>query len=184
MATVSAMSRHSLVIATLLAGVVVLAAVTPVWAHKAPAIVMAQPAASPDAPPAPSVTPLSGSTNGSAQGATWLLLLAAVASLSGLARCPRSASLALALLLGVFAFERGEHSVHHLGNAVKSHECAVAAAAAHTEAAADDGPRMLLPEMAPAGIAADHGCRQVASLHLSAEHGRAPPAPRLLAIFS
>src|SRR5215813_7394853 len=115
MATVSDMSRRSAVIAALFAGIVVLAAVSPVRAHEAPAFVTPQPAAAPEAPPPLPATSSLPAAGADAPGAEWLLLLAAVAALSSLSRRPRAAAVALALLLGIFAFERGEHSVHHLG---------------------------------------------------------------------
>ena len=109
----------------------------------------------------------------------WLALLAAVVILAAAAsRRPRSAgALAFALLLGIFAFERGEHSVHHLGQTVQAHECAVATAASHTEAATDDGSGLLVTGLAPAGPAAEVSSPRLTPFYFSAEHGRAPPAP-------
>src|SRR4029453_9085267 len=57
-------------------------------------------------------------------------LLAGLAALG--ARRPRRAlGLALILLLAVFAFERGVHSVHHLSDPARGEHCGVASASQH-----------------------------------------------------
>jgi hypothetical protein len=90
----------------------------------------------------------------------------------------------LALLLTVFAYERGVHSVHHLGQPVQEHECAVAAAASHTESAADDVSSPFVPVLASVCTVAEVSRPLLAIFDLSAEHERAPPALPLRAIFS
>jgi len=158
----------------------------PAWAHKSPSIVLPAPIVAPAAPVAAPAEPSSSSAepiskvvaSPAAPSFGWLALLAALAVLSAVTRRPRSAgAVAFALLLGIFAFERGEHSVHHLGQAVQAHECAVAAAASHTEAAADHGSSPLVAGLAPAGAAAEMSSPRLTPFRLSAEHGRAPPAP-------
>ncbi len=154
----------------------------PAWAHKGQSIGLPAPVVVPVAPPADPISPPPAPVSNVvaspvAPSFGWLALLAAVAVLVVVTRRSRSASaVAVALLLGIFAFERGEHSVHHLGQPVQAHECAVAAAAAHTEAAADHGSSLLVVRLAPAGAAVEMSSPGLAPLPLSAEHGRAPPA--------
>jgi hypothetical protein len=168
--------RADLVAAFMLSAAMVFAAV-PAQAHEGPSIVLPAPIVAPAAPIASPAQPISVSAVPISPNFGWLALLAAIAVLAA-ARRPRSAgAFALALLLGIFAFERGEHSVHHLGQPVQAHECAVAAAAAHTEAAADDASSLLVAGLAPAGGAAEVSSPRLTPLYFSAEHGRAPPAP-------
>jgi hypothetical protein len=177
--------RVVLVAAFMLSAAMILTA-TPARAHKGPSIVLPAPIVAPAAPVASPAEPISSSaatiSNGVASPAApsfgWLALLAAVAVLATASRRPRSAgAFAFALLLGIFAFERGVHSVHHLGQPVQAHECAVAAAASHTEAAADHGSSLLVAGLAPAGAAAEVSSPRLTPFCLSAKHGRAPPAP-------
>ncbi len=171
--------------AFMLSAAVVLTA-EPAWAHKSPSIVLPAPVVAPVAPVASPADPISAPPapisnvvrSPAAPSFGWLALLAAVVILSAVSRRPRSAgAITFALLLGIFAFERGEHSVHHLGQAVQAHECAVAAAASHTEAAGDDGSSLLVAGLAPAGAAAEMSSPRLAPFPVFAEHGRAPPAP-------
>jgi hypothetical protein len=169
--------RADLVAAFMLSAAMVFAAV-PAQAHEGPSIVLPAPIVAPAAPVASPAQPISASAVPISPSFGWLALLAAVAVLAAAAKRSRSAgAFALALLLGIFAFERGEHSVHHLGQPVQAHECAVAAAAAHTEAAADDASSLLVAGLAPAGGAAEVSSPRLTPLYFSAEHGRAPPAP-------
>jgi hypothetical protein len=155
----------------------------PAWAHESPSIVLPAPVVAPVAPLAdPISSPPAPISNVVASPAApsfgWLALLAAVAVLSAVTRRSRSSSVvAFALLLAIFAFERGEHSVHHLGQPGQAHECAVAAAASHTEAAGGDESSLLVGGLAPAGAAAEMSSPRLTPFPLSAEHGRAPPAP-------
>ena len=177
--------RVILAAAFMLSAAMVLAA-APAWAHKGPSIVLPAPIVAPAAPVAAPAEPSSSSAepiskvvaSPAASSFGWLALLAVVAVLSAVTRRSRSAgAITFALLLGIFAFERGEHSVHHLGQPVQAHECAVAAAASHTEAAAGDGSGLLVAGLAPAGAAAEISSPRLAPFPLFAEHGRAPPAP-------
>ena len=168
--------RAVLVTAFMLSAAMVLAA-APVQAHEGLSLVLPAPIVAPAAPVASPAPPISASAAPISLSFGWLTLLVAVAILAA-ARRPRSAgALVFALLLGIFAFERGEHSVHHLGQPVQAHECAVAAAASHTEAAADDGSSLLVAGPAPAGAAAEVSSPRLTPFPFSAEHGRAPPAP-------
>ena len=178
--------RVALVAAFMLSAAMVLTA-TPVRAHEgpsidlpAPVVATVAPVASPAQPISSPAAPISNDVASPvAPRVDWLALLAAVVILGAAAsRRPRSAgALAFALLLGIFAFERGEHSVHHLGQTVQAHECAVATAASHTEAATDDGSGLLVSGLAPAGPAAEVSSPRLRPFYFSAEHGRAPPAP-------
>jgi hypothetical protein len=177
------MSGRRLVFAaafTLSAAMVLTAA--PAWAHKGPSIVLPAPIVAPVTSPAkPISSPPAPISNVVASPAApsfgWLALLVAVAVFAAASRRPRSAgAVAFALLLGIFAFERGEHSVHHMGQPGQAHECAVAAAASHTEAAGGDGSSLLVAGLAPIGAAAEMSSPRLTPFPLSAEHGRAPPA--------
>jgi len=185
--------RVVLAAAFILSAAMVLTA-APAWAHKNPSIVLPAPVVAP-VPPMParadsvslSASP-SRSFNVTAPVASsfgWLALLACAAALTTVSRRSRFAAvITLALLLTVFAYERGVHSVHHLGQPVQEHECAVAAAATHTESAADDVSGPFAPVLAPVCTVAEVSRPPLAIFDLSAEHGRAPPALRLRAIFS
>src|SRR6266849_2206295 len=175
--------RVVLAAAFMLSAAMVLTA-APAWAHKGPSIVPPAPIVAPAAPVASPANPISLPpvpisnvvASPTAPSFGWLALLTAVAVLSAVTRRPRSAgAITFALLLGIFAFERGEHSVHHLGQPGQAHECAVAAAASHTEAAGDDGSSLLVAGLAPAGAAAEMSSPRLAPFPVFAEHGRAPP---------
>ena len=178
MASVSAMSgRQAILIGTFILSVAMVLTATPAQAHEGASIVLPAPVVSPTAPPASAAPPVGAPAAATAPGVGWLVVLALGAVLAPTARRPRAAAtLALALLLGVFAFERGEHSVHHIGQPVQTHECAVAAAASHTEAATDDGSSLLVAGLAPARLAAEVSAPRLTSFYFSAEHERAPPA--------
>jgi len=177
--------RVALVAAFLLSAAMALTA-APVQAHEglsivlpAPVVAPAGPVVSPAQPVSSPAAPISNDVASTvATRVGWLALLVAVAILGAASRRPRSAAaLVFALLLGIFAFERGEHSVHHLGQPVQAHECAVATAASHTEAATDDGSSLLVTGLAPACAAAEVSSPRLTPFYFSAEHGRAPPAP-------
>src|SRR5215813_10429620 len=97
-------------------------------------------------------------------GLSWPVLLGAFILVAiGRPRARRALAIAIVLLLALFAFEDGIHSVHHLLDRSQA-KCTVAVAAAHLNAtAADDGgvAGVILP--APA------------ALFPSPVQGRAPP---------
>src|SRR5262249_52148188 len=101
-------------------------------------------------------------------------LLVAFAALG--ARRPRRAlGLALILLLAVFAFESGVHSVHHLADPAHGDHCAVAGASQHVSGT--EVPAVLVPESLPqaphdVALAAPTARVQL----IGPEQGRAPPA--------
>jgi len=106
-----------------------------------------------------------------------MALAALIVLLTVWRRSRSAAAVALALALCTFAFERGVHSVHHLGQVVQENECAVAASASHTDAAAHDAPGIGAPDLVAAGPTPEDSGPGVAALQLSTEQGRAPPAP-------
>jgi hypothetical protein len=123
----------------------VLGAATPSWAHSglAPRLSDAAAVQKADAPVAMdgASRPTSLSAASQRPGIPWPVLLGglAIAAL-GWRRPRRVLVFAVVLLLAVFAFEDGLHSVHHLVDRSQLNKCAVAVAAAHLNAtAADDG---------------------------------------------
>ena len=109
-------------------------------------------------------------------GVPWpALAIVAVAAALGWWRPRRAAALALVLLLVVFAFEDGLHSVHHGLVPAQPSSCQVAAAGAHLHATPVDGAApcdVILPVVALAVETSPSD--QIASL-ASPEQGRAPP---------
>jgi len=107
----------------------------------------------------------------------WTGLAAALVLVIGVARRPRRGfALAIVLILALFAFEDGVHSVHHLNDPTGRAACAVAlAASTHAADAPADGwtaeplivlvPERLLFEEPPS----------VNACPLAAHQGRAPP---------
>ena len=92
--------------------------------------VVPEPAAAPDRTPA--LLDLAWTAAPTPAGVPWYLVVA----LSGLAalgarRPRRNLALALVLLLAIFAFENGLHSVHHLNDQDRGESCAVASASQH-----------------------------------------------------
>jgi len=109
-------------------------------------------------------------------GFSWpaLAIVTAAAAL-GWWRPRRAAALALVLLLAVFAFEDGLHSVHHGLVRAQTSSCQVAAAGAHLHATAVDGaaPReVILPMVA---LAVETSPSDPIAPLASLEQGRAPP---------
>ena len=134
------------------------AGVAPVWAHTGPAV------AELGEPPASDALP--GVLGG---------LCALVAAVFAVRRPRRALALALALLLGAFAFETGLHSVHHLSGQQERAPCAMASAGSHT-IALETQPISINAPPAPAlihlsPVAAPH----LASRAFSRADGRAPP---------
>ena len=109
-------------------------------------------------------------------GLSWPLLLGAIVIAAvGWQRSRRTLALAVVLLLALFAFQDGLHSVHHLLDRSQQAKCAVAVAAAHLNATtADDGDvaDVILP--APA-VATEIVQPDPVALFPSPVQGRAPP---------
>ena len=158
----------------------VLGAATPSWAHSglaprpsdAAAVQQADTRATTDE----GSRPTSLSVAPQRPGIPWPVLLGglAIAAL-GWRRPRRVLVFAVVLLLAVFAFEDGLHSVHHLVDRSQLNKCAVAVAAAHLNAtAADDGATIdvVLPVIA---ALTEVSQTDPVSSFLSPVQGRAPP---------
>jgi len=171
-------SRPGLISAIVLAACVAWSA--PAWAHSAVKAAAESPAAS---VPAPMAAAMAASTAAAAAPSVpWPAILAAAAALIVAWRRPRRAlALAIVLILALFAFENGVHSVHHL-NDVRHLEdlrsgltCHVAAATAHLSGTPVDvatHESLVLPSHESVLVLAQP---DVDTRSLSAHQGRAPP---------
>jgi hypothetical protein len=167
-------SRPGLISALVIAACVAWSA--PAWAHSA-----FKAAAEAPAPSTPA--PVAAWTAAAASPAVpWPAILAAAAALIVAWRRPRRAlALAIVLILAVFAFETGVHSVHHL-NDLRHREdlrsgltCHVAAATAHLSGTPVDvatHESLVLPSHESVVVQAQP---DVDTRSLSAHLGRAPP---------
>ena len=167
-------SRPGLISAIVLAACVAWSA--PAWAHSA-----FKAAAEAPVPTAPA--PMAAWTAAAAAPSVpWPAILAAAAALIVAWRRPRRAlALAIVLILALFAFENGVHSVHHL-NDLRHREdlrsgltCHVAAATAHLSGTPVDvatHESLVLPSYESVVVPAQP---DVDARSLSAHQGRAPP---------
>ena len=136
--------------------------------------VVPEPAAAPDRTPA--LLDLAWTAAPTPAGVPWYLVVA----LSGLAalgarRPRRNLALALVLLLAIFAFENGLHSVHHLNDQDRGESCAVASASQHVAGTEVDGV-LAAAAPAPAEPAMVASVRVIRSARSLGPHeGRAPP---------
>jgi hypothetical protein len=109
-------------------------------------------------------------------GVPWsALAIVAAAVALGSWRPRRAVAFALVLLLAVFAFEDGLHSVHHGMNQTRAPSCPVAAAATHLHATPVDGVAscdVVLPVVA---LAVETSPSDPIACLASPEQGRAPP---------
>ena len=171
-------SRPGLISAIVLAACVAWSA--PAWAHSAVKAAAESPAASVPAPMAPPMAAWTAAA--AAPSVPWPAILAAAAALIVAWRRPRRAlALAIVLILALFAFENGVHSVHHL-NDVRHLEdlrsgvtCHVAAATAHLSGTPVDvatHESLVLPSHESVLVLAQP---DVDTRSLSAHQGRAPP---------
>jgi hypothetical protein len=148
----------------------------PAWAHpaieaaaQAPAPTVAVPTATWSSAPTPPAVP-------------WPAILAAAAALIvGWRRPRRALALAIVLILALFAFENGVHSVHHLNDLRHLDDlrsgltCHVAAASAHLSGTPVDATTpeyLVLPAYERLVVQSQPA---VDALSLSAHQGRAPP---------
>ena len=142
----------------------------PVWAHTRPST---QIVAEPDA----AQPGLALSAAPEAPGLPWPLLLAALAAMGlGWRRPRRAVAFALILLLAVFAYEGGLHSVHHGADVKQMARCPVGAAAVHlsaTPVACVASVDVVPPIVAPAPRT-NHAV--LLARFLSPDQGRAPPS--------
>jgi hypothetical protein len=161
------MHRPALVVVLIVA--VVLAVGAPAWAHITP-----RPASVPI--PAPSLHErLFAAAAEPELPWTALALLAAVA-LAALSRRRRVVVLTLVLVVGLFAFEAGVHSAHHLGSADDAARCVVSGMSSQLSADLIDATLdALLPPASEASVPALAAPAIVARV-LAPDAGRAPPA--------
>ena len=172
MVTLSAMivGRRPFVAVLVLAILALLGAGEPVWAHTG---LPAQIAAEPDA----ALPGLALSAEPEAPGLSWPLVLAALVSLAlGWRRPRRAFAFALILLLALFAYEGGLHSVHHGVDAKQMARCPVAAAAVQLSATpiACVASVDLVPPIVALAPRTDHAV--LLARFLSPDQGRAPPS--------
>ena len=136
--------------------------------------VVPEPAAAPDRTPA--LLDLAWTAAPTPAGVPWYLVVA----LSGLAavgarRPRRNLALALVLLLAIFAFENGLHSVHHLNDQDRGESCAVASASPDVAGTEVEG-RVTAAAPAPAEPPRVASVRVIRSVRSLGPHeGRAPP---------
>ena len=171
-------SRLGLALILVLAALVLLAGAAPSLAHTGstggPLDVCSAPSADGEATSALASPSLTAAP--APPGIPWPALAGTfILAALGWRRPRRTLVFAMVLLLAVFAFEDGLHSVHHLLDKPRLAKCTVAAASAHLQATAiDDGgvTDVILP--APA-VAMEAGqCAPVARF-LRPSQGRAPP---------
>jgi len=125
---------------------------------------------------APAVEDLAWTAAPTTAGVPWPLV-AALAGLTavGARRPRRNLALALVLLLAVFAFENGVHSVHHLNDQDRGEHCAVASASQHV-AGTEVAGALTAESPARAEPTLTLGVRVIRSARSLGPHeGRAPP---------
>jgi hypothetical protein len=172
--------RPGLALIFALVSLALLSAAAPSWAHTGATARLsnATPAQSIDALPTTDEArrPFTLSGAPKAPGLPWPALLGAILAAGlGWRRPRRALVLAVVLLLAVFAFEDGLHSVHHLVDRSQLNKCAVAFATAHLNATAvvdSDVSNVILPVIA---VAADTGQTDPIARFLRPVQGRAPP---------
>jgi len=148
---------------------------TPACAHPALRAAAVPPAAVMSVTATPAAT-MAWSAAPASPAIPWPAMLVVAAVLAVAWRRPRRAlALAIVLILGLFAFENGLHSVHHLGDVRSEAACSVAAATAHLAGTVVDGTTqahlvLTLPEhvVLQRPLAFESSC-------LAAHQGRAPP---------
>jgi len=170
--------RYGLLLVLALVALALLVSPVPSWAHSGTEWLSDEIAtAKADGPPTPESLPsFTLRAAPSSPGLSWPLLLGALilAAIGWWPRPRRALALTVVLLLALFAFEDGIHSVHHLLDRSQA-KCAVALAAAHLSATtADDGgvADVILP--APA-VATEIVQPDPVALFPSPVQGRAPP---------
>jgi len=172
-------SRPGLISALVVAACVAWSA--PAWAHSA--FKAAAEAPAPTAPVPSTPAPMAASSAAATSPAVpWPAMLVAAAALIVAWRRPRRPlALAIVLILALFAFENGVHSVHHLNDLRHQEDlrsgltCHVAAATAHLSGTAVDvatHESLVLPSYESVVVQAQP---DVDARSVSAHQGRAPP---------
>ena len=152
------------------------------FAHPALETTVGPSASAPDVAPSGGPSTMAWSSAPTPPVIPWLAMLAAAAAVIAAWRRPRRAlALAIALILGLFAFENGVHSVHHLNDLRHLDDlrsgaiCHVAVATAHIAGTLVDGmtPEPLVLPSRERLVLQQH--LTVESMSLAAHRGRAPP---------
>ena len=109
-------------------------------------------------------------------GLPWIAIVSVVGfAIAGARRPRRALALAIVLVLALFAFENGVHSVHHLSDRAATATCAVASATAHvagTSVDAGTAEAIILPSSER--LVLDHQPNVVVR-SLAVHQSRAPP---------
>jgi hypothetical protein len=177
------LSSGRLLVALAVAALVALGSSAPALAHveapvpalaPSPALDAELTALFPIAAAEPALPPLAERVPG---GLGWPAVLAGLAALALLRRAPRRAVvLAVVLLLAVFAFENGVHSVHHGADRHHMTSCALSAASSHLSATLVD--HLVCAEAMLYTLGSAPISEQPAPIArpLGAHQGRAPPS--------
>src|SRR5262245_55952142 len=107
----------------------------------------------------------------------WAPTMAAIAVALAWRRPRQAAVLALVLLLAVFTFEDGLHSVHHGLDQTQRSSCSVAAAATHLSATPVDGSAPDGVILSVVALSAETSAPEAIARPANPEQGRAPPRP-------
>jgi hypothetical protein len=111
------------------------------------------------------------------RGLPWPAVLAAgVLGLLAARRPRRALALGLSLIVMVFLFETGVHSVHHLSTRGHADHCVLAAASGHVTGVDADPPGDTAPPLQPSGEIALFVESPAIDHHARPDQGRAPPA--------
>jgi hypothetical protein len=107
---------------------------------------------------------------------TALALLVAI-GIAGVSRKHRVVAVTLVLVVGLFAFETGVHSAHHLGKADEAARCTVAWMSSQLSADTVDTVVHALPGPVLEATAPALASPALAERALAPDAGRAPPVP-------
>jgi hypothetical protein len=148
---------------------------TPAWGHPAFRGAADPPAAVTSVTATPAAT-MAWSAAPASPAIPWPAMLVVAAVLAIAWRRPRRAlALAIVLILGLFAFENGLHSVHHLGDVRSEGACSVAAATVHLAGTLVDGTTQAHLVLTPPEHVVPQRPLAFESSCLAAHQGRAPP---------
>src|SRR5262245_42570367 len=126
---------------------------------------------------APSAAPLTLSAAPDTPAFPWPVLVAALTLAAlGWRRRRRAIALVMVLLLAVFCFEDGLHSVHHLTGQAKLVRCAIATATAHLTATAVDSVATTDIVLPVVPVAIEVAQTAPVARFLCPDQGRAPPS--------
>lgn len=172
--------RPGLPLILALVSLALLSAAAPSWAHTGSAARLSDAASDQEAGATPSSDgTLSQFTLRAApetSGLPWPALLGVLIVVAlGWRRPRRALALAVVLLLAVFVFEDGLHSVHHLADRSEAARCAIAVATAHLTATAVDGDGEVHEFLPVIAVLTKVSQTDPVTRFLSPVQGRAPP---------